>query len=117
MIDDKTRNEILDSIDLSGSVESNIHVNGNISHVISRSSGSPRIQSNVAKRFLLVLGQPEALRRLNPFEIRCAVCHKVISYPAWYYVRKLAVNEFHYFVCFSETSPSKPNTHCIKERG
>lgn len=115
MIDDKTRKEILDSIDLEGQTESHIHINGNIGHVISVSSGAPRIQSNVVNRFHLILSTPSELLGVSSLQVRCAVCKRVISYPAWYYRLKLSVNKFHYFVCFSETSPTKPNTHCYKE--
>lgn len=110
-------NEILKSIALVGAADQ-CEANTRIiigspetsNHIISRSSGMPRIQTSVTKKFKLVLSQP--LAGLSSFEIRCALCRKVISYPCWYYKVKYAVNHFHYFLCFDVSSPSKPTCKC-----
>lgn len=119
MIDDATAREMLKNIALSGSADSATAVikpliNGNLNHVLNLSSGAARLQTNVIKRFSLILSQPDALIGLNPFEIRCAFCKRVISYPAWYYRIAYAVNVFHYFVCFDEKSPNCVNVHCYR---
>ncbi len=108
--------EILRNIALSGSAEAKIKVNigGNLNHVLSLSSGSPRIQTNVIKRFALIISQPANLSILNPFEIRCCLCRNVINYPCWYYSAKYSVNHFHYFVCFDKDSSDKPSTKCYR---
>lgn len=119
-MDNELAQKILDSIRSSGTVDTKINnivsQGENINHVLSLSSGSARLQTNVIKRFSLIISQPDELKRLNPFEIRCCLCHKVISYPCWYYTVKYAVNHFHYFVCFDSSSPDKPNTSCYKRK-
>lgn len=110
--------QILDSITSYGDAKTKVKhiIGGNLSHILSISSGSPRIQTNVIKRFKLILSQPKLLKRLNPFEIRCSFCSKVISYPCWYYNVKYAVNHFHYFVCFQPSADNtKPNTNCYRK--
>lgn len=108
--------EILRNIALGGSAEAIIKpiIGGNLNHVLSLSSGSARLQTNVINRFRLLLAQPSNLSVLNPFEIRCCLCKRVVSYPAWYYEVRYAVNHFHYFVCFDSASPSKPSTKCYR---
>ena len=108
--------EILKNISQSGSVEAKVKpiIGGNLNHVLSLSSGSPRLQTNVIKRFNLILSQPRLLEWLNPFEIRCAFCRRVISYPCWYYNIKYVVNHFHYFICFDKDSSDKPSVKCYK---
>ena len=109
-------NEMLRNISLGGTAEKTINpiIGGNLRHVLSTSSGSPRIQSNVLKKFALILSQPSSIDVLNPFEIRCCLCHSVISYPAWYYCRKYVINHFHYFICFDSSSPLQPSTKCYR---
>jgi hypothetical protein len=90
-----------------------------LSRVLSLSSGAARIQTNVVKRFNLIMSQPSSISILNPFEIRCCLCRSVIQYPAWYYSIRYAVNHFHYFVCFDSSSLSKPSCKCygLRPRG
>lgn len=122
-LDKDLADSILKSISLSGvadmanaRVKQIVSVNGeNLNHVLSLSSGSPRIQSNVIKRFKLLLSQPLRLEAMNPFEIRCCLCKKVVSYPVWYYEVKYAINHFHYFVCFSPLSKDKPSADCYRK--
>lgn len=119
MIDEKIQNEILRNIALYGSTDKetklvNPIIGGNLNHVLSLSSGSPRLQTNVINRFKLILSQPQSISVLNPFEIRCCLCKSVISYPCWYYVNRYAVNHFHYFICFDKNSPNKPSISCFK---
>ncbi|SRR5260370_41526065 len=118
-MNEELANEILRNIALSGTTETKIkpiiaHSNSGLNHILNLSSGSPRIQTNVVNRFQLILSQPQAISILNPFEIRCCLCRKVISYPAWYYSIKYAINHFHYFVCFDSASPNKPSTRCYR---
>jgi hypothetical protein len=110
-----TKQQILDSISKTGSVESNNIINGNIDHIISRSSGLPRIQTNALRHFSLILSQPQPLRMLSALAIRCALCKRVISYPCWYYSIKYTVNFFHYFICFDKDSANKPSTSCYRK--
>ncbi len=114
--------EMLRSIALGGNAESRIKTiivtgkDDNLNHILNLSSGAARLQTNVISRFKLILSQPQSLSILNPFEIRCALCKSVISYPCWYYEVKYAVNHFHYFVCFRPTDgdKSKPNISCYR---
>ena len=108
--------EMLRNIALSGAADEKTKhiIGGNLNHVLNLSSGAARIQTNVIKRFSLILSQPAALSILNPFEIRCALCKCVVSYPCWYYSIKYAVNHFHYFVCFDRASVDKPSTKCYR---
>ena len=89
-------------------------IGGNLNHILNLSSGSARLQTNVINRFKLILNQPQSISILNPFEIRCALCKRVISYPTWYYSIKYAVNHFHYFICFDSESKDKPSTRCYR---
>lgn len=108
--------EILKNIELTGDTTTQIKLilNGNLNHVLNLSSGTPRIQTNVIKKFNLILSQPLGLSVLNPFEVRCCLCHRVISYPCWYYEVKYAVNHFHYFVCFSASRADKVSVNCYR---
>lgn len=115
MIDSETKKEILDLISSRGSTDDKaIQINTNINDILNFSSGSARIQSTVRRKAKLILSQPSRLAILNPFQIRCALCHKVISYPCWYYDVRYAVNHFHYFICFDSNSIDKPSTRCRK---
>lgn len=121
-MNDELAKEMLRSIASSGSVTKVVHhiianSSRGLSNVLNLSSGSPRLQTNVINKFKFILSQPAELSVLNPFEIRCALCHKVISYPCWYYSIKYAVNHFHYFVCFDSDSKLKPNTKCYRREG
>jgi len=120
-MDESLKKNLLKSIELSGSVEEVVNdikviINGELSHVIDKSSGKPRIRPFKAKLFNLILSQPLSLGPLSPFEIRCLSCRNVISYPAWHYELKFDRNIFHYFVCFSEVSSSVVSLNCKKGR-
>lgn len=113
-------NEILKSISLRGSASQEaaeikpIIANSDIAtlHLIDRSRGLLKLRRNV--NFNLVISQPETLSALNPFEIRCCLCHRVISYPAFYYTKQYNINTLHFFICFSPSDPSKPTTACMR---
>lgn len=120
-LSDETIKEMLRNIELGGasSVENQeTHVvlgaRNNLSIILNLSSGLPKIRNEAAKRFTLLLSQPEILKPLNPFEIRCCLCRRVISYPCWYWSKRYAVNHFHYFICFDAASPLVPTTKCYK---
>jgi len=116
MLTPEQQKEILDSIASSGRVEEKeIKINSNINHVLSFSSGAARIQSTFVRKAQLILSQPAILQSLSNFQIRCALCHRVISYPAWYYNIKYSVNQFHYFVCFDNLNPTKPTARCYRK--
>jgi len=109
--------DILNTIAATGTLSKGIIkpiINGNMSHVLNLSSGSARLHAHAAKRFSLIMSQPQALSTFNRSEIRCCLCHSVISWPAWYYVVRYAVSHFHYFVCFDSASPSKPSCKCYR---
>lgn len=122
MIDNNDLDDILSSIELGGAastenaVENQIILGSrnNLNHIAGVSSGRMKIYPSIAKKFQLLLTQPAMLKALNPFEIRCVLCKQVISYPAWYYSIKYAVNHFHYFVCFDSSQPTKPTTKCYR---
>lgn len=120
-ISDEVAKEILRNIALGGSaMKENAEVNivlgsrNNLVVIMDNSSGLPKIRKQAATKFTLILRQPERLEVMNAFEIRCCLCKKVISYPAWYWSKKYAVNHFHYFICFDSNSPLKPTTKCYK---
>jgi hypothetical protein len=114
-LDKDLQQEILSSIALAGKTEEpEIKLNPNLSQVLDTASGSPRIQSTFGRRAKLILSQPQTLRNLSSLQIRCALCKRVISYPAWYYEVRYAVNHFHYFVCFDKDSPNKPTAKCYR---
>src|SRR5437899_10153039 len=122
MIDEKTQQEILRSIALEGAASherATVHLvlgsRTNLNAIAGFHSGPLRIYPSISKKFKLLLAQPAILQALNPFEIRCVFCKAVISYPAWYYSIKYAVNHFHYFVCFDSASPEKPSTKCYRK--
>lgn len=108
--------EILASIATAGNAEAKVKIiiGGNLNHILNLSSGSPRLQTNVISRFKLILSQPAKLSMLNPFEIRCCLCNRVISYPAWYYTLSFNVNQFHYFICFDSDNAHKPTAKCYR---
>lgn len=118
MINEELKNQILKSISYSGSADTDIKMilgsRTNLQHVVDMGSGRPRIHRSIGKRFTLVLSQPIMLANCNPFEIRCCLCGKVVSYPCWYYQVKYAVNHFHYFICFDRDSADKPSTKCYR---
>src|SRR5438105_1951772 len=124
MITDEQAKKMLDSISLSGAAdESNAAsrpvIVGEASrdilvHILNVSSGLPRIRTDVASKFALILNQPVGLAALSNLQIRCCLCRKVITYPAWYHHIKYAVNHFHFFICFDSNSPAKPSTRCYK---
>lgn len=113
-MDDKLAAKLLRSISLDGNTQddTNTIISHNPMHIINHANGYPRI--NNPEKFSLILSLPETLSSLNPFEIRCCMCRKVISYPAWYYSVKYAVNNFHFFVCFDSSSPEKVTCACLR---
>ena len=108
--------EQMDTLVATGTLDNPVKpiISGNMSHILNLSSGLPRLQTHVIKRFSLIISQPLALTTFNPFEVRCCLCRSVIRYPAWYYSIKYAVNHFHYFICFDASSPDKPSTKCYR---
>jgi hypothetical protein len=85
---------------------------GNGSNILSFSSGSARIAS--PNKFDIIFARPWALEMLHPSEVRCSLCKRVITFPAWYHDVKASVNHFHYFVCFDPTSPNKVTAKCYR---
>jgi len=115
MLSEEDKKQILDSIEKFGKAEEpEILINRNIRDILNFSSGSPRIQPTAAKRATLIMSQPSELALLHNLQIRCVLCHQVISYPAWYYVIRYVVNQFYYFICFDSLSPDKPTTKCYR---
>lgn len=112
-LDDKARLDLLRAISLSG--DSNINPivasSNHIQSILNLSSGLPRI-NNPAK-FSMIFQQPLTLAALNPLEIRCCLCRKVVSYPAWYYVAEFTVNVIHYFVCMNADG-NKVSANCYR---
>jgi hypothetical protein len=116
---EKDLKEILRNIALTGSAsEEKVLIKpiiGNsIEDIINNSSGLPRIKYRLVKQFKLILSHPLLLSVLNPFEIRCCLCKKVISYPCWYMNVRFNVNWFHYFVCFDSSSNTKVTARCFR---
>ena len=108
--------DILRSIELAGAASAeNISVRpilqANLKRILDTSSGSPRILR--VNKFNLITSLPLAIKLLSPFEIRCSLCKRPITYPVWYMSEKFAVNQFHYFICFNSDSPNKPNVSCL----
>jgi len=119
MLEDDIKTDILKSIALKGAIE-NPTTNpivyktsdNDLGLILDRAHGLPRIKPHLVSKFKLLLSQPLSLQSLNPFEIRCALCKRVISYPTWHYSIRYAVNEFHYFVCFNPRSPLNVTANC-----
>lgn len=110
--------EILKSIALTGAVdEASIAVRIATKEQANQISNSAGGKLKITKPFKLILSQPESLKVLSSLEIRCCLCHKVISYPCWYRKHEFAVNHFHFFVCFDSSSPSTITTKCFKGVG
>jgi len=109
------KDSILAAIASGGKVNNEeIKLNVNINHVLSFSSGAARIQTSCIRHAKLILSQPDELKALSSLQIRCMLCKRVISYPAWYYKMSFAVNQFHYFICFDSDSPNKPTAKCYR---
>ena len=120
-MDKDLQDDILRSISLEGAAsEENKSVNivlgsrKNLEHIVSLSGGMPKIKPSVLKAFTMILAQPLALGALSPLSIRCALCGRVISYPAWYYQVRYVTNWFHYFICFDETNSRHATTRCYR---
>src|SRR5665213_858043 len=118
MIDEQMKTELLSSINKSIIEQSRRNIiiasAANMNQITSISSGSLKINPAAVKRFRLILEQPLS-QAFSPFEIRCCLCHRVISYPCWHYEVKYAVNHFHYFICFDKNSTDKPSTKCYRK--
>lgn len=116
------REDILNSISLTGAVEAINALNNpiilgsrnNLNQILNLSSGLPRIRTDVAKKFELILIQPSSILGIKRHDIRCCLCKKIVFFPCWYYDIKYAVNHFHYFVCFDSNSPEKVNARCYR---
>jgi len=117
MFNDELKSSLLKQIELSGSVSEDSaiikpHINRELSNVLDESSGKIRIKpslTNSSRGFNLILSSPASLSAINPLQIRCLNCKKVISYPAWHYVKEFARNHFHYFICFNGNERVKLN--------
>jgi len=122
-VDNKEKQDILNSISMSGAAsKENIQTNHiilgsrqNLNHIANNSSGLLKIYPSIAKKFDLILNQPSILSPLSPFEIRCVLCKRVISYPCWYYNKKYAINHFHYFICFDREDVNQPTCRCYRK--
>src|SRR5574338_933095 len=120
MIDETLKNEILQQIELEGSADEESR---NINLIIaSRSqgktllhlhSGLPKLKPSVIDKFSLVLSQGNQLRALSALSIRCCLCGKIISYPAWHYQERMAVNWINYFICF-DRKHSTVTANCFR---
>lgn len=120
MIDNDLKESILNSISLTGSVvEENAKqiplAAVNSAQILDVTSGMAKIKPSLVKQFHLILAQPPALAEMSNLSIRCTLCGKVISYPAWYHSVKYAVNVFHFFVCFDANSHTKPSVRCYRK--
>lgn len=114
-MDEQTRKEILEAIEAQGFIENDkikLASEENLHNIVDYSSGLRKIRANKRKDFTLIISQPKELSKLYNVQIRCCFCHKVISYPAWYYRVGYNVNSIHYFVCFDAAEPSKPTARC-----
>lgn len=121
MIDDELKNSILQSIALEGaSLDENKSINLIIASrssslsLLHLYSGLPKLRPNLARKFQLILSQPASLSILSPLVIRCCLCGKVISYPAWYMNQRFAVNWFHYFICFDKSFNKQATASCYR---
>lgn len=117
VIDEQIKDSILRNIGLGGAASEDTGVvkqivakSEHLNSILNLSSGTPRIH----KQFKLILSQPQQLEALNPFEIRCCLCGRVISYPAWYLLIRYAINHIHYFVCFDKDSRNRVTAKCYR---
>jgi len=122
VIDDSTKRDILASIGMEGAAsEENKSINIvlgnrlNLQHIAHMGSGMLSLRPHKVKLFKLLLSQPEALTGLSPLAVRCCLCGRIISYPAWYYAIQFAVNHLHFFICFDRDSHDKPSTRCYRK--
>lgn len=121
-MNEELKAQILKSLELEGSAETENAQRRNIilgsrnhlTHIINPHDGKPKIRKNIIQRFQFIIGQPKSLSALSPFEIRCCLCGKVISYPAWYYKLEFAVNVLHFFVCFNAASKTEVDASCYR---
>ncbi len=114
MIDDRLKDEILGSILMDGvSSEENKHktniLNPDSEYLISRANGRAVIRKTLLSHFTLLLKQNLAV---NPLEIRCCVCGRIVTYPVWYMVEDRTYHTIHYYVCY--TGSNKAEVHLIK---
>lgn len=109
------KDDILKSIELSGSVSEESktikpQINKNLDRVIDKSSGKKRLRPAIVNKFNILLTSSASLSAMNPFEIRCLNCNRIISYPCWHWASEYAVNIFHYFLCYN--GKDKPGLDC-----
>lgn len=120
-LDDELKNEILRSISTEGAASEeeklfNLIIASREQGIalLERSSGLAKIKSSVLHSFKFIISQPLSLKALNPFEIRCCLCGKVIAYPAWHKSVRFNVNYIQYFVCFDKNNPAWVTSSCFK---
>lgn len=117
-LSDDLKRQLLESISITGNANPSINViiaaKEHALTLLNQSSGLPSFSKANQNKFKLILSQPALLSALNPFQIRCALCSNVISYPAWYHSATYAINHFHYFVCFDKTKPLHVTAKCFK---
>jgi hypothetical protein len=116
-MDENLKNEILKTIALTGVVDNptfNPMVGVNANELMELGKGLPRIKYRLVDKFKLILSQPLSIKALNPFEIRCCLCKKIITYPCWYMEVRYVRNWFHYFVCFDSSNNTKVTARCFR---
>jgi hypothetical protein len=121
-MDDNIKSDILKSIELLGVSDSRnapikivIGSRGHSSQILDFANGLPKVRAGIAKQFDLILSVPSSIKALSPFEVRCSLCERVISYPAWYHKVKYVTNVIHYFICFDSSDSSKPTARCYRK--
>ena len=108
-MDEILANSLLRDIELSGSVgerKIEILINHLPENLLDKSGGKSRIRPSLVQSFTLLLSQTE-LASLSNLEIRCFNCGRILSYPAWHFVRRLRRKHFHYFLCFGGSSKAR----------
>lgn len=121
-MDEQLKAEILKKLELEGSSsEENaerhniiLGSRNNLNHIINLGDGRAKIRKALIPKFQFIIGQPKVLAALSPFEIRCCLCKRVISYPAWYYRQEFVINHLHFFVCFDPESRTEVTARCYK---
>ena len=114
-MDEKLAKSLLDAIALGGEIDSpqvNQIIASNPYHIIDSTSGKTKIKN--PSLFNLIIAQPQSIAALSSLEIRCCICKRVITYPAWYHFIHYAINHFHFFVCFNQANPTEPTTNCMR---
>jgi hypothetical protein len=112
------RIDILNSILLAGTAESDINVStAKRSQVLDFNASVPRIKRSIIDKFKLILEKPNFA--LSEQIIRCTLCNKAINFnqaPIWHHLIKYNINCFAAFICFDPASPSKPSCKCYRKQ-